>query len=329
MESPEDESGGMKSWRPLPQDFVVVFLSIVFAGFSFAFPDTGLSPFASLARGTFMGLLFLAIAILALLLPFLKPEAPALFRFFRTFYPQLLLPLFFEESIILSAEVMRGLAFDGLIARIDKTLFGFQPSRRFHESLAGIPAINELMFGAYFLYYVLFAVTPWIPWLLGRRETAEREIFVYVSMMTIIFIWYLFFRVEGPKYWFNDLRSVGYGEFSGGIFVDFFQNVFRNTRLDGAAFPSTHVAFSLLMTIFAFRQSRRFLWLYVPAFILIACATVYIYAHYFTDILGGMAVTLLLEPFLWRLYPRLARRLGGGMANHPAASGDATREGGP
>ena len=307
----------MKSWRPLPQDFVVVLLSCVFAGFSFAFPDSGPSPFASFARGSVMGILFLAIAALALLLPFLRPEAPVLLRFFRTFYPQLLLPLFFEESIILSAEVMRGLAFDGQIAAIDKSLFGFQPSRRFHESLAAFPAINELMFGAYFLYYVLFAVTPWIPWFLGRRKIAEREIFVYVSMMTIIFIWYLFFRVEGPKYWFNDLRSVGYGEFSGGMFVGFFQNVFRNTRLDGAAFPSTHVAFSLLMTIYALRLSRRLLWLYVPAFLLIASATVYIYAHYFTDILGRIAVTLLLEPLLWRLYPRLAKQLDG-----EAAAGD-------
>jgi membrane-associated phospholipid phosphatase len=310
MESTKDHSVEAGPWGPLPQDLVVVALSILFAGFSFAFPDSAPSAFEGFARGNVMGGLFVAIAVLALLAPFIRPDAPAVFRFLRTFYPQILLPLFFEESIILSAEIMRGFAFDGLIAGADKALFGFQPSRRFHQSLAGIPAINEMMFGGYFLYYVLFAVTPWLPWLRGRRDIAEREIFVYVSMMAIIFTWYLFFRVEGPKYWFDDLRSAGYSEFSGGMFVNFFQGVFRSTRLDGAAFPSTHVAFSLLMTIYATRISRRLLWFYVPAFLLIASATVYIYAHYFTDILGGIAATLLLEPLLWRLYPRLAGSLG-------------------
>jgi len=305
----ESDARNFPSWRPLPQDVSVAFLSVLFAGFSFAFPESGPSPLAGVTRGAVLGTVFVAVAVLALLAPLIHEGAPAPLRFVRTFYPQLLLALFFEESILLSVEVFRGLAFDGLIASIDKTLFGFQPSRRFHESLAGFPAINELMFGGYFLYYILFAVTPWIPYFSGRKEVAEREIFVYVAMMTVIFVWYLFFRVEGPKYWFPDLRDQAYGEFSGGLFVVFFRDMFRNTQLYGAAFPSTHVAFSLLMTIYAGRTKPRLLWLYIPCFLLISTATVYIYAHYFTDIVGGIVATLVLEPPLWRLYPRFKRLL--------------------
>jgi len=296
-------------WRPLAQDLAIALFALEYAGFSFAFPDSGPVAAPGLPRGLVVGTVFVAIAAMALLVPFVKREAPAPLAFVRTFYPQLLLILFFEESILLSVGISHGLVHDQEIAAIDKALFGFQPSRRFHEGLARFPAINELMFGGYFLYYVMFAVTPWLAFFQGRKEEAEREIFVYVAMMILIFTWYLFFRVEGPKYWFPDLKSQGYAEFSGDLFVPFFRNVFRNTQLYGAAFPSTHVAFSLLMTIYAARTRRSLLWLYIPAFTLVAAATVYIYAHYFADILGGIAATALLAPTLLRAYPTIRKRL--------------------
>ncbi|MGO8695211.1 MAG: phosphatase PAP2 family protein [Rectinemataceae bacterium] len=307
MQAPEWAASKTARYNPLPQDFVIVFLALVFALASFVFPDTGKPSLGALQRGDIMGLVFLAVAGLALLAPFVGKGAPAIVRFLRTFYPQALMVLFFQEAILLSVEMFRGRAFDAGIASIDKAFFGFQPSRWFHHTLDSIPAFNELMFASYFLYYVIFAVTPWLSFWAGRREEAVRGIFVVSSMMAIIFIWYLFFRVEGPKYWFEDLRHEAYGEFTGGFFVHFFQRVFRSTPLYGAAFPSTHVAFTFLMVIFAARFDRRLLWIYIPGFALVGCATVYLYAHYFADVLGGIAATALLEPLLWRIYPRLRR----------------------
>ncbi|HTX73734.1 MAG TPA: phosphatase PAP2 family protein [Rectinemataceae bacterium] len=296
-------------YRPLPQDFIVALLAAIFALLSFAFPDTGPAGPQGLARGYLVGAAFLAVAALSLLFPFVPEEAPSALAFVRLFFPQALLVLFFQESILLSVELFRGRAFDAVIANADYTLFGFQPSRWFHRAFDRFPAFNETMFGSYFLYYVFFGVTPWIPFLSGRRRDAERCMFVVVSMMAVIFLFYLFFRVEGPKYWFSDLRETAYGQFSGGFFVRFFQRIFRSTPLYGAAFPSTHVAFSLLMTIFAFRTDRRLLWIYLPGMVLIDCSTIYLYAHYFTDVIGGLAATLILEPLLWRAYPRILEAL--------------------
>lgn len=295
-----------RSWSPLPQDLVLCCLALLFALLSFSHPGG-----ASLEGGGTEGPAFLGVALLSLLMPFLPRRAPALLRFVRTFYPQLFLALFFSEAIRLSSLLFGGRSHDLLVASWDRALFGFQPARRFHEAFAGSPFLDELMFGSYFLFYILFAVTPWIPWLRGRREEAERQIFVYVGMMALIFCFYLVFRVEGPKYWFPDLRAQAYGEFTGALFVPFFQNAFRHLRLDGAAFPSSHVAFASLALVFAGRSSRRLLWAYVPAFLLIASATVYIYAHYVADALGGILAAALLGPPLWRLYPFLRRRLGG------------------
>lgn len=317
MKSREIAVIGLPRYRLLPQDLVVGALALVFAFLSFAFPQTGRSPLPGIARGEVMGLAFLVVAAVAALAPLVGEGAPKALRFVRTFFPQALLILFFQESILLSVELFRGRAFDDLIAAVDKAIFGFQPSRWFHNALDSIPSVNDLMFASYFLYYVLFAVTPWIPWLAGHREEAERGVFVIVGMMAVVFVWYLFFRVEGPKYWFPDLRAAAYGEFTGGIFVRFFQRVFRTTPLYGAAFPSTHVAFTLLMTIFAARSDRRLLWIYIPGAILVGCSTVYLYAHYFADVLGGIVATAILEPILWRLYPAVNRALRKAEERHP------------
>ncbi|MDA8426344.1 MAG: phosphatase PAP2 family protein [Treponema sp.] len=305
MHSPVSTTGLKARYRPLAQDFILAFLSLVFAVCSFAFPRTGWPDSSGFPRGDLMGLAFLGTAALSLLAPFVGEEAPAILRFLRTFYPQALMPLFFQESILLSVETFRGRTFDAQIAAIDQAIFGYQPARWFHHALDSFPAINELMFASYFLYYIIFSVTPWLIYFSGREEDSRRVMFVLSAMMALIFIWYLFFRVEGPKYWFEDLRRKAYGEFQGGFFVHFFQGVFRSTPLYGAAFPSTHVAFTLLMLISAARLDRRLLWAYVPGLTLVGCATVYLYAHYFTDVLGGLAVTALLEPLLWRAYPRM------------------------
>ncbi|HUW41132.1 MAG TPA: phosphatase PAP2 family protein [Rectinemataceae bacterium] len=309
MHQPVSKTGLRGRYRPLAQDFILAFLSIVFAVCSFAFPRTGWPDYSGFPRGDLMGFVFLGTAALSLLAPFVGDEAPAILRFLRIFYPQALMPLFFQESILLSVETFRGRTFDAQIAAIDQAIFGFQPARWFHHALDSFPAINELMFASYFLYYIIFSVTPWLLYLAGRDEDSRRLMFVLSAMMAIIFIWYLFFRVEGPKYWFEDLRRKAYSEFQGGFFVHFFQGVFRSTPLYGAAFPSTHVAFTLLMLIAAVRLDRRLAWVYGPGLVLVGCATVYLYAHYFTDVLGGLAVTALLEPLLWRAYPRIRAAL--------------------
>jgi membrane-associated phospholipid phosphatase len=244
------------------------------------------------------------VAVLVLLAPFIDLDrAPRFVRFIRVFYPQALIVFFFQESILLSTQFFGGRVHDAIFAAADRAIFGYQPSRWFHRALDDMPWFNELMFGSYFLYYVLLAVTPWISWFRGMREKALRMMFALSGMMAVIFIWYIFFRVEGPKYWFSDLRSVAYGQFRGGVFVSFFRGVFRTTTLSGAAFPSTHVAFTLTMAIFAYRTDRRLLAFYLLCAALVLFSTVYLYAHYFADVLGGLVAAFLLEPIFWQLFP--------------------------
>jgi len=290
-----------------------VIASSIFAIASFAFPDTGsLGLFGSqVPRGYVMGAaftLFAAAAILAGLLP--PSNQPKFLSFFRLFYPQAFLVLFFTESIMLSSRVFGGVSHDAAFAAADQWIFGFQPAREFHKVFESSAFVNELMYGSYFLYFVLLIVTPWAAWLMGRREEAKKLLFVSVVAMVTLSTFYIFYRVQGPKYYFTDLREAWYDGIEGGIFVSFFQRLFSTAMLSGAAFPSTHVAMTAVTGYIAYRTDRRLLPFYAVASIFILSSTVYIYAHYFVDVLGGLAYALVAVPLISRTYP-LALRLCG------------------
>jgi membrane-associated phospholipid phosphatase len=312
------------AYRLKPHDLAWALLSLLFAAFSVAWPNTG-NPGPGLhARGYLMSLAFLAIALFSLLAPRAEarlaasaawrasPPLRALAPFVRTYYPQAFIALFFSESILLSAQALGGISHDDLFAAADQALFGFQPAREFSRAFGAPPLLNEIMFGAYFLYFAFMVFAVWIPYLKGDRAEGERQAFVVAATMAIACVWYVFFRVQGPKYWLPDLRDSWYDGIKGGLFVKLFQHSLAKATLSGAAFPSTHVILTLTTLGLAYRNDRRFFAAYVPVAALILCSTVYIYAHWASDVLGGILIALVLPPLLYRLYgpaDALARRL--------------------
>jgi len=303
---------------------------MIFAAFSLIWPDS--SSAAGLRRSHCMALAFLGIAALALLAGPIEaavadwaaeranrrrgagdpagqgPEARvlALVSFLRTFYPQPLIAAFFTESILLSARALGGVPRDAFFMAADQAIFGFQPAREFHRIFGGLAWLNEIMFAVYFLYFAFMVVTIWLPYLRGERAESERQLFVVVGLVAVTSIWYVFFRVEGPKYWLPDLKGAWYDGIEGGLFVGLFKRSLAHATLSGAAFPSTHVMLTLATLVLAFRNDRRFFMVYLPVAILIVCSTVYIYAHWAVDALGGALFAAVLGPLLYRAYGRLA-----------------------
>ncbi|HAE21763.1 MAG TPA: hypothetical protein DCG47_05495 [Spirochaetaceae bacterium] len=163
------------------------------------------------------------------------------------------------------------------------------------------------MFGSYFSYYVILAITPWLPWLRGDEREAEREISFLSAYMLIVFSFYVFFRVQGPKYWVPELAAIGYADFIGGPITTFMRSVLGASVLSGAAFPSSHAAGSLILCFFIAKTQRAILPLYVLLMILISLSAVYIRAHWAVDIIGGLVVALALMPFMGFLHRRLSR----------------------
>ncbi len=306
-----DENGPLLRAMDIPPLATVLF----FAAVSFLYPDTGSLLFAgfSIPTGYAVGTAYLAVLVLVVLV--IRAErrhGGKVLSFVRTFYPQALITPFFFESIRLSAFVFGGVSHDAVFAALDRWIFGFEPYLVFHKPFESFPRFNELMFGSYFSFYVIVVTVLWVPWIKGDRDETERSVFIYFLINMAVTIWYVFFRVQGPKYWIPELRSHWYGGFEGFFFVPFFQRGFDSVSLAGAAFPSSHILFTTLSIIFAYRWEKRLLAFYFPMLALILLATVYLFAHYAVD---GLA-SLVLAPPLYlaasRLYEPVRRLLSPG-----------------
>lgn len=313
-----------QAYAPKAQDLWSAALFLGFALFSLLWPNTGSIPLlgARLPRGYLVALILglSGAGVLALGLWDFS-GGPRLLRLLRCFYPQAYFGPLFAESILLSSQPRGGPSHDELFARIDASVFGFQPTEALYGSLGQYPWWNELMFAAYFSFFFMMILTPWIPWLRGDEEEGERECSILAGYMCLVFAFYVFFRVVGPKHWLPGLAGAGYGGFKGGPITLFAGGVLDRAITTGAAFPSSHVAVSVMMSLFVAKTERRLLPLYLADTALIVLATVYLHAHWAADAAGGLLAACLLVPALDRL-----RTVARGLASRYIGSYAATRE---
>jgi membrane-associated phospholipid phosphatase len=161
------------------------------------------------------------------------------------------------------------------------------------------PALSWVLHLSYLSYYFLVIAAPLGLWMLGRRRPARQAIFAISLTFFACYLAFLLFPVAGPLYaWPMPVNAAS----------EVWPARVVHVLLDrgdawGSAFPSSHVAASVVATIFAFRGSRKLgLLLAVPT-IGILFAVVYGQIHYGVDAIGGLAVGLV----VWAATPRLCR----------------------
>jgi membrane-associated phospholipid phosphatase len=216
------------------------------------------------------------------------------------FYVQGLYTLYFSQSIWLSQLFYHGRSLDPQFAWLEQALFRSQPALIMSRGLGGGPLLNELIFFAYFFFYALIAIGPWLLYLRGRYEEALRTLFIITLSFFVLYSWYAFFPVQGPKYFFPELRRLWYSNFDGYFFTHLMKRFFGLMNLAGAAVPSSHVAMSLVALLLNWRDNRVLFWLYLPLIALLALSTIYLYAHYVVDDILGAAAGILLFLFIPR-----------------------------
>ncbi len=312
-----------------PADLLALGLNLLFALFSFLNLSKVRTTVLGLGvdRELLMGLVFLLLAPgLLLAIRFVNPTRGRVAHFLRLCYPQALYALWFAECIWLSQLFFDGRSLDRWFADLDRLIFGFQPAVRFSEVVSS-PPITELFFFAYFFFYALFTSGVWFLYWRGRYREAQRFLFLMTGAFAVLALWYVFFPVRGPKYYFEDLHRVWYGNFRGYLFTWLMKDLFSSTNLGGAAFPSSHVALSLIALGLNWRYNRALVPAYAVLTAMLMASTVYLYAHYFVDVLAGAVVALPLYLLVRRLYRpalRLAARAGvvaGRLGVPPLASG--------
>ena len=205
-------------------------------------------------------------------------------RFVRSWYPLPLYIAFFEELRGLVHTVFPGW-FDRWLIQFDYGFAGVHPYvwlARFSS-----PAMDEFMQFAYMTYFLYLIILPAILY-------AQRDRLAYWTVMVStalahysVYVISVLFPIESPFYSLAPLETKSP---AGGYFTATIDLIERLARVHGAAFPSAHVAGSVVALLAAYRYRRWLFWVCLPFFASMCVATVYGRYHYVADVLAGIAV---------------------------------------
>ena len=202
----------------------------------------------------------------------------------REIYPVLLLGALYPAIDILNS--FGGVSVHDCVVRAwEHRLFGGDISRTWWQA-APSRFWSTVLHGAYFAYYPI-VLAPVVGFLiLGRTPDAQRAVLWLLATFLVCYSLFLLFPVAGPYYefprpaaWFLDnapARLV-------------YATLARGSAY-GAAFPSSHVAATIVATGAAFRGSRSLGCLLVPPAALLSVGVVYCQMHYGVDAVAGAAI---------------------------------------
>ena len=227
----------------------------------------------------------LAIAIvIAILARSAQNSRNVLIRFARHWYPLPLYVFFFEELQSLVHAIWPGW-FDAYLLAFDHALFRADPSVWFSQFSS--PGLNDFMQFSYMTYFLYLVILPAI--LYASRESASfRTVMVSTALAHYsVYVIAVLFPIESPYYSLASLNRVA---LAGGYCTALIGMIEHFGRVHGAAFPSAHVAGSMVAILASWRYRRWLFWLCLPFFASMCLATVYGRYHYVADVLAGLLV---------------------------------------
>ncbi len=226
-------------------------------------------------------------AVMILAFAYFRQRKTPVLHFLSHWYPLGLSAFFFEEIHSIVHIVQRGWC-DQTIINFDYAMFGAHPTVWVEKYISY--GATELMNFSYFMYWPLIPALALILWLRNQKLFSE---FVFALCLSYSFCYlvFIFFPVEGPFHTLRQLQTVH--EMPGGLFTQLVEFVEKHGRIHGGAFPSAHVAGSIVALIAAFRFSRISGFIILPIVVGVCAATVYGRYHYAADIWGGIFVAVL------------------------------------
>jgi membrane-associated phospholipid phosphatase len=230
-----------------------------------------------------------AAGLVWLLPPLARRSASRLLRTLGEIYLPFAFGFFYAEMEFLGI-VFHGFheSFDPWLIGLESQLFGFQPSLAWSEAWPW-PWFHELMEFAYFTYYFYAPGVLLLVWL-GRglpdqeRWPAARAFIRDLSAtMLLCYSLYTFMPAWGPKFFSREPIDV-----PGWLFTEIMHSIHANGAILGAAFPSSHVAGSMMGWWHVWKWFPRLRFTATLAWVLLCAATVYCRYHYVVDVIGGL-----------------------------------------
>jgi membrane-associated phospholipid phosphatase len=220
--------------------------------------------------------------------------SPAL-RPLRDWLPLALGPFLYVELRWLIEGFGRSHA-DAMIQGWESALFPGQPAETWATRLP-VRWLSEALHLAYASYYLLVYLPPAILYVRGRRDCFARTILALAMVYGVCFVTYVLLPVDGPRFLHGPASAPE------GPVRSFVLALLQTGSSRGTAFPSSHIAASVVASLSALACQPRVGAVVSVLTLGLAVATVYGGFHYLVDAIAGVAVGLvvwLLASALWR-----------------------------
>jgi membrane-associated phospholipid phosphatase len=148
-------------------------------------------------------------------------------------------------------------------------------------------ALSELLHFCYLSYYAIVYVPPALLWLRGRRREFADTVLALVVVYALCFATYMLFPVDGPRFMHGPSSAPV------GVIRSMVVHLLESGSSRGTAFPSSHVAASLVAAACALRFQRAVGIVVVILTAGLAVGAVYGGYHYAVDVLAGIGTAVL------------------------------------
>ena len=169
---------------------------------------------------------------------------------------------------------------DALVAGWESAFFASDPSRTLALRFPSV-VLSELLHLCYLSYYALVYVPPALLWLRGQRRAFAETVLALVVVYAACFAMYALFPVDGPRF----VRGPSMAQ--AGPIRTVVMHLLASGSSRGSAFPSSHVAASVVAALCALRYQRRTGIVVATLTIGLAIGAVYGGYHYGVDIVAG------------------------------------------
>lgn len=201
----------------------------------------------------------------------------------RSLYPVLLFGHFFTSGYAFN-RIIFSEWLDPFFMGIDQSLFGYLPSLQWGLSYDSW-WLSELFHLAYFCYYPMIFGLP--IYLYFKHPKGFKELIFNLSF--VFYLCYFIFSiipVIGGRYIEQAMELTQ--TYRAGPFTHIMVFIYRYSHHLGGAFPSSHVAIALVLTIGALRFAPKLGYLFVVISVFLTLATVYCHYHWFIDAVMGI-----------------------------------------
>ena len=222
----------------------------------------------------------------------------------RLAYGPLLFTIFYRQTASIWP-VLYEQPFDAWLVNAEQVFWDGQPSIAFARD-APWPWLSELFCLCYFAYYFFIPAMLFSALLTRGYEAAERVMLVTALCFCFCYTLFWLFPVIGPHYRFAP--HDGPQLYQGYLFNHLLFLFTSRGEVMAGAFPSSHIAVAVLLTIQSRRVAPRLFPFMVAVTLLLCPAVVYLKAHYTFDVAAGVVIGITFTVFAEQLERRSGRK---------------------